>query len=71
MSLLDLFVNVFALPARLNLIYRNGIFKRYLEIYSIEKKWWLAPVIIVLLLLGMIIVLGGGTAIAPFIYTLF
>lgn len=36
-----------------------------------RKKFWLLPMIIVLLLLGVILVLGGGTAIAPFIYTLF
>lgn len=36
-----------------------------------RKKIWLAPVIIILLLLGLLIVLGGGSAIAPFIYTLF
>jgi len=35
-----------------------------------RKKWWLAPLIIVLLLLGILIILGG-TALAPFIYTLF
>lgn len=37
----------------------------------VRKKFWLAPVIIVLLLLGGLIVLGQGSAIAPFIYTLF
>jgi hypothetical protein len=36
-----------------------------------RKKFWLAPVIIVMLLLGIIIVFGGGSAVAPFIYTLF
>ncbi len=36
-----------------------------------RKKFWLAPIIIILLLLGLIIVFGGGSAIAPFIYTLF
>ncbi|MEM6963683.1 MAG: DUF5989 family protein [Bacteroidota bacterium] len=36
-----------------------------------RKKFWLAPVIIILLLLGVLIVIGGGSAIAPFIYTLF
>jgi len=36
-----------------------------------RKKFWLAPIIIVLLLLAILIVIGGGTAIAPFIYTLF
>ena len=36
-----------------------------------RKKFWLAPVIIVLLLLGVLIVFSGGSAIAPFIYTIF
>ena len=36
-----------------------------------RKKFWLAPIIIVLLLLGVLIVFGGGSAVAPFIYTLF
>jgi hypothetical protein len=36
-----------------------------------RKKWWLMPIIIMLLLLGTIIVLSSGSAIAPFIYTLF
>jgi len=36
-----------------------------------RKKLWLAPIIIVLLLLGALIVLAEGTAVAPFIYTLF
>jgi len=36
-----------------------------------RKKFWLVPVIVVLLLLGILIVFGGGSAIAPFIYTLF
>lgn len=35
-----------------------------------NKKWWLTPIILVLLILGAIIVIGG-TAAAPFIYTLF
>jgi hypothetical protein len=36
-----------------------------------RKKFWLAPIIIVLLLLGSLIVLAQGSAVAPFIYTLF
>lgn len=36
-----------------------------------RKNYWLAPIIIILLLLGLLIVFGGGSAIAPFIYTLF
>ena len=37
----------------------------------IRKKFWLAPIIIVMLLLGGLIVLSQGSAVAPFIYTLF
>jgi len=36
-----------------------------------RKKYWLWPLIIILLLLGILIVLSGGSALAPFIYTLF
>jgi hypothetical protein len=36
-----------------------------------RKKFWLAPVILVLLVFGVLIVLTAGSAIAPFIYTLF
>ena len=36
-----------------------------------RKKLWLLPAILVLLVFGTIVVLTGGTAIAPFIYTLF
>ena len=36
-----------------------------------RKKWLLAPVIIFLILMGVLIVLSEGSALAPFIYTLF
>ena len=36
-----------------------------------RKKFWLAPIILVLLLLGALVVLTQGSAVAPFIYTLF
>ncbi len=36
-----------------------------------RKKFWLAPIILTMLLLGALIVLTQGSAIAPFIYTLF
>jgi hypothetical protein len=36
-----------------------------------RKKFWLAPIVIVLLLLGSLIVFSQGSAVAPFIYTLF
>jgi len=37
----------------------------------VRKKFWLLPLIIVLLIFGVLIVLTSGSAIAPFIYTLF
>ena len=45
--------------------------KGYLEIYQGTQAWWLLPVIIFILLIGVLLVLGGGSALAPFIYTIF
>ena len=36
-----------------------------------RKKFWLLPIILVLLMLGTLMVLTQGSAVAPFIYTLF
>ena len=36
-----------------------------------RKKFWLAPIILIMVLLGALLVLAQGSAIAPFIYTLF
>lgn len=38
---------------------------------KVRKKYWLLPIIVVMLLFGVLIVLTSGSAIAPFIYTLF
>ncbi len=38
---------------------------------KVRKKFWLFPIIISLLFFGVLIVMTSGTAIAPFIYTLF
>jgi hypothetical protein len=37
----------------------------------VRKKFWLLPLIIILILFGVIILISSGSAIAPFIYTLF
>jgi hypothetical protein len=39
--------------------------------FKVRKKFWLLPAVAILLLLGSLIVFTGGSAIAPFIYTLF
>lgn len=36
-----------------------------------RKKFWLAPIILVMVILGVLVVLAQGSAVAPFIYTLF
>ncbi len=41
------------------------------DFMKVRKKFWLLPTIIFLLLIGFLIVLASGSAVAPFIYTLF
>jgi hypothetical protein len=48
----------------------RGFVHEIWDFLRFNKKWWLTPIILVLLLLGVLIMLGG-TAAAPFIYTLF
>ena len=36
-----------------------------------NKKYWLAPIVIVLVMIGALLAIAGGSALAPFIYTLF
>ena len=45
--------------------------REFLDFLMERKKYWLIPVLIVLLLFGGLIVLTQGSAIAPFIYTIF
>jgi hypothetical protein len=41
------------------------------ELVRAHKKFWLAPIIIFLVLIGVLLVMAKGSALAPFIYTLF
>ncbi len=47
------------------------IFKDLFEFMHQRKKYWLMPIVFVLVLLGALLVLAQGSAVAPFIYTLF
>ena len=38
---------------------------------STNKKFWLLPIVVIMVMLGGLLVLAGGSALAPFIYTLF
>lgn len=46
-------------------------FKDFWTFLKVRKKFWLAPIIIVMLLLGALIFVSQGSAVAPFIYTIF
>ncbi len=48
-----------------------SILREYLSFLKTHKKWWLLPVVLILIILGLIIILAQGSALAPFIYTLF
>jgi len=45
--------------------------KEFWEFLKVRKKYWLFPILLVLLLFGALIVLSQGSAVAPFIYTIF
>ena len=45
--------------------------KEFLTFLITRKKYWLIPIIIALFILGILIVFSSGSAVAPFIYTLF
>ena len=48
-----------------------SILKELWQFLKVRKKFWLFPVILIMLFLGALIVLGQGSAVAPFIYTIF
>lgn len=48
-----------------------GLLSELWAFMKVRKKWWLGPIFVMLVLLGLLIVLTQGTAVAPFIYTLF
>lgn len=45
--------------------------KELLAFMVVRKKYWLVPIFIVMVILGLLIVMAQGSAVAPFIYTLF
>ena len=49
---------------------RTSLAGEFTDFLKENKKWWLAPIVIAILGLGLLVLLGG-TAAAPFIYTLF
>ncbi len=41
------------------------------DYFKARRKWWLLPVLLVLLVFGGLFILAQGSAVAPFIYTIF
>lgn len=41
------------------------------DFLKVRKKWWLVPIVLFLLMIGLVLILAEGSAVAPFIYTLF
>jgi hypothetical protein len=50
---------------------RLSILKEFWSFLRVRKKWWLMPIVFFLLTFGAILVVSKGSALAPFIYTLF
>jgi hypothetical protein len=50
---------------------QHGIAREIWEFMKVRKKWWLLPVIIVLMIVGALLIFAQGSALAPFIYTIF
>ena len=50
---------------------RPSLLRELWAFMRVRKKWWLLPLIVVMLLLGLLITFAQGSALAPFIYTIF
>ena len=48
-----------------------SLLKEFWLFLRVRKKWWLLPTIVVMVLLGALLVFAQGSALAPFIYTIF
>ncbi|MEJ2549999.1 MAG: DUF5989 family protein [Anaerolineales bacterium] len=56
---------------RSSLLSRMGIIGELLTFLWKRKRWWLIPMVVILILVVVMLVFAQGSAIAPFIYTLF
>ena len=50
---------------------KHGLIGELWAYMKVRKKWWLLPIIVVMLLVGALLVFAQGSALAPFIYTIF
>ena len=49
----------------------TSLFREFWAFLKVRKKWWLLPIIVVMVLVGGLLVFAQGSALAPFIYTIF
>jgi uncharacterized protein DUF5989 len=49
----------------------SGLAVEFWQFLKVRKKWWVLPIIVVMLLVGALLVFAQGSALAPFIYTIF
>lgn len=49
----------------------TALAREFFAYMSARRKWWLAPILLVLLVFGGLLILAQGSAVAPFIYTVF
>lgn len=50
---------------------KSALVREFWHYLRTRKKWWLLPIILALVLLGFLLVFAQGSALAPFIYTVF
>ena len=48
-----------------------AIIREFWDFLKVRKKWWLLPIVFFLLSMGLILVFAKGSALAPFIYSIF
>ena len=48
-----------------------ALLKEFWMFLRVRKKWWLLPIIVVMVVVGTLLVFAQGSALAPFIYTIF
>ena len=48
-----------------------ALLRELLAYMGVRKKWWLLPIVVLLVVFGGLLILAQGSAVAPFIYTIF
>jgi hypothetical protein len=48
-----------------------ALIAEFWDFMRVRKKWWLLPLVLVMVLVGTLLVFAQGSALAPFIYTIF